>query len=140
MEGLIEMIKYSKILFIMSFIFFSRVEAKEEISRVVYFNHLFGHVHKNPSRYSQSLSTIECGHPVKIVKEKGNEILSGNYFKVKVGPYLGYIDRIYLSNKKEKCISDKYPKFFNSLNLSISEMYYWGKLNDQYVQGESKVQ
>ncbi len=114
--------------------------AKTEISRVVYFNHLFGHVHKNPSRYSQSLSTIECGHPVKIIKEKGHEILSGNYVKVKVGPYIGHIDKAYLSTKKEKCFSDKYPKFFNDLNLSITDMFYWGKLNDQYVQGTSKIQ
>jgi len=113
--------------------------AKTEISRIVYFNQLFGHIHKNPSRYSQSLSTIECGHPVKIVKEKGNEVISGNYVKVKVGPYKGYLDHIYLSNKKEKCFSDKYPKFFNALNLTISDMFYWGKLNDQYVQGQSKV-
>jgi len=113
--------------------------AKTEVSRVVYFNHLFGHIHKNPSRYSQSLSTIECGHPIKVVKNKGHEITSGNYIKVKVGPYNGYIDQIYLSNKKEKCFSDKYPKFFNALNLSISDMFYWGKLTDQYVQGQSKV-
>jgi len=115
------------------------VFAKAGISRVVYFNHLFGHVHKSPSRYSQSLSTIECGHPVKIVQEKGHEIIKGNYIKVKVGPYNGYIHKIYLSNKKEKCFSDKYPKFFNALNLTITDMFYWGKLNDQFVQGQSKV-
>ena len=115
-------------------------KAKSDVSRVVYFNQLFGHIHKNPSRYSQSLSTIECGHPVKVMKEKGSEFISGNYIKVKVGPYLGYIDQVYLSSKKEKCISDKYPKFFNALDLSLADMFYWGKLNDQYVQGESKVQ
>ena len=116
------------------------VLGKTEVSRVVYFNNLFGHVHKNPSRYSQSLSTIECGHPVKVIKEKGHEVANGNYLKVQVGPYLGYIDTVYLSSKKEKCFSDRYPKFFNSLELSISDMFYWGKLNDQYVQGKSRVQ
>ncbi len=126
--------------FLLFVLFLSSSFAKTEVSRVVYFNHLFGHVHKNPSRYSQSLSTLECGHPVKVLKEKGHEIISGNYLKVQVGPYIGHIDKIYLSPKKEKCFSDKYPKFFNDLNLSITDMFYWGKLNDQYVQGKSKIQ
>jgi hypothetical protein len=113
---------------------------KTDISRVLYFNQLFGHVHKSPSRYSQSLSTVECGHPIKIVKENGKEVLTGDFVKVSVGPYIGHVNLLYLSSKKEKCISDKYPKFFNSLELSITDMFYWGKLNDQYVQGKTKVQ
>ena len=113
---------------------------KEKTLRIVYYKNLFGHIHKNPSRYSQSLSTISCGHPIKILGLEGKEIQSGDFSKVKVGPYVGYIDRKYLSSRKRQCFQDRYPRFFDNIGLSLSDMYYWGKLYDQYVYGRSTVQ
>ena len=112
----------------------------EKTLRVAYYKNLFGHIHKNPSRYSQSLSTISCGHPIKILGHKGREIQSGKFNKVKVGPYVGYIDRKYLTAKKKQCFQDRYPRFFDNIGLTLSDMYYWGKLYDQYVYGRSTVQ
>ncbi len=118
---------------------------KKKILQVAYYKNTFGHIHKNPSRYSQSLSTIECGHPVKIYAletEKGKplqELFEERFRYVEVGPYQGYIDQTYLAPKKVSCLQDKYPKFFEHLDLNLSEMYHWGKLYDHYAYGKSRV-
>lgn len=130
-----------KVLFLIFTLFLSSTTfSKEKTSRVMYFNKLFGHIHKNASRYSQSLSTIGCGHPIKILKDKRGEIIRNNFHKVKVGPYVGYISQKYLKSKKSKCFQDRFPRFFDNLGLSLTDMYYWGKLYDQYVYGRSTVQ
>lgn len=118
--------------------------AKKEILRVAYFRPIFGHVHRNPSRYSSSLTTISCGHPIKVLKlvpKKGRPVTVFNkvWHFVKVGPYEGYIDGKYLKEKKTNCFQDRYPKFFDSLELDLTELYYWGRLYDQYVFGKSRV-
>ncbi len=128
---------------LMTFITFTlglSLQAKEVSLRVAYYKNLFGHIHKNASRYSQSLSTIGCGHPIKILGVKGREIVSGDFNKVKVGPYKGYIDKKYLVRKKPQCFQDRYPRFFDNIGLSLTDMYYWGKLYDQYIYGRSQVQ
>lgn len=114
--------------------------AADKVARIVYFKKLFGHIHKNPSRYSQSLSTIGCGHPIKILVNNGREEYGKGFYKVKVGPYEGYISKLYLNDKKPLCFQDKYPRFFDNLELSLTDMYYWGKLYDQYVYGRSTIQ
>ena len=131
-----------KKIILLTFVLFSVsvLSKKETTVKVVYYKNLFGHIHKNPSRYSQSLSTISCGHPIKILGVKGQEIQSGDFSKVKVGPYVGYIDRKYLSSRKKECFQDRYPRFFDNIGLTLSDMYYWGKLYDQYVYGRSTVQ
>jgi len=112
---------------------------------VKYFNQMMGNVHQNPSRYSQVLTTISCNHPVKVMKETskdGKEFLlygENNWFMVNVGPYEGYIMSDFLSDKKNVCFEEEYSKFFEGLDLSITDLYYWARLYDQYVQGKSKV-
>ncbi len=113
--------------------------AKKTPEKVMYFSKLFGHIHKGPSRYSQSLSTIGCGHPTKVI---GNTEISSSgvsFLKVKVGPYIGFISKTYLRSKRPECFADEFPRFFDNLNLSLTEMYYWGKLYDQYITGRSRV-
>ncbi len=129
-----------KIILLFSLIFNLQAFASEKSVRVSYYKNLFGHIHKNASRYSQSLSTIGCGHPIKILGNKGKEVISGDFFKVKVGPYTGFIDKKYLSSKKPNCFQDRYPHFFDNVGLSLTDMYYWGKLYDQYAYGRSTVQ
>lgn len=111
--------------------------AKDEVVAVAYFNEVFGHIHMNPDRQSQSLSTIACGHPLRILKQKEEQ---EGFKLVKAGPYKGFIHQSLLSQKQPTCIQESYPKFFDLLNLSLSEMYFWGKLQDQAVEGKSKVQ
>ena len=106
---------------------------------IKYYGKSFGHIHKSPSKYSQSLSTLACNHPVKVLNLNGQTLWGDAFHFVKVGPYRGYIHKDYLTNKRSQCVQDKYPRFFDELNLSISDMYYWGKLYDQYIIGKSQV-
>ena len=108
-------------------------ESNKKIISIEYLNSLFGHVRVQPSPYSESLSAISCGHPIKLY-----ETIKGDFQYSKVGPYEGYVKREHLSKQKPACLQDRYPKFFEAINLDITEMYYWGKLNDQYIIGKSK--
>lgn len=112
---------------------------------VRYFSQIMGNVHQNPSRYSQVLTTISCNHPVKLLKEVSKDgkefILYGEdkWYLVSVGPYEGFVMVDYLSEKKNSCFEEEFPKFFDGLSLDINDLYYWARLYDQYVQGKSKV-
>jgi len=117
------------------------VEAKKAPSKIIkisYLNTIFGHVHRNPSRYSSSLTTISCGHPIKVLKQ--NILGKGQWAQVKVGAHKGFINLMYLSDKRPACFQDRFPRFFDNLDLELTDLYYWGKLYDQYVIGRTKVQ
>jgi len=90
------------------------------------------------------MTTVACGHPIKVYKimRKGMPpaiVFNGGWNFVKVGPYDGYLQRKYLSSRRVPCFQDKYPKFFENFDLDLSELYYWGRLYDLYVNGKSKV-
>lgn len=110
-----------------------------------YFKEMMGNVHQNPSRYSQVMTTISCNHPVKVMKEiskDGKEMImfgDNDWHLVTVGPYEGYIPTAFLSETKNICFSEEYPKFFDGLDLDISDLYYWARLSDLYLQGKTKV-
>lgn len=118
---------------------------KRSMIGIKYFSQTMGNVHQNPSRYSTVLTTISCNHPVKVMKETSKD---GKEFSlygedkwnlVTVGPYVGYVMTDFLTDKKNECFEEEYPKFFDGLNLDINDLYYWARLNDQYIQGKSKV-
>jgi hypothetical protein len=102
----------------------------------MYYSNFLGHVHKNPSKDSTSLTIVQCSHSVELLKAKSP--VSG-WTYVKVGGERGYVQTNFLEAKRPVCLQEKYPKYYNSLGLSISEMYYWGRLYDQYLQGKSKI-
>lgn len=117
---------------------------KKVLNKVMYVKNLFSLVHRNPSTHSNSLTTIECGHPVKTYKMVSKRNTTRVKFNrewrlVKVGSYEGYINGVQLSSRKVECFQDKFPKFFDSLDIEINDMFYWGKLHDQYVTGKSKA-
>lgn len=116
---------------------------KKVMGEVQYFRQIFGVVHQNTSRYSTALTTISCNHPVKLIRlvdAKGKEVASNDTWAfVKVGAYEGYLVRENLAKQKNDCFQDRYPKFFDSFEPDLSELYYWGRLYDQYVNGKSKV-
>ena len=93
----------------------------------------WGHIHQNSSRYSTSLTTVSCGHPLKIYE------VGKAWHKVQAGPYTGYVRNEQLLDKKPTCLQDKYPKFFDDLKLEITEMYYWGKLYDHYIEDKTRL-
>ena len=111
----------------------------EKVVGVFYMKPLFGHVHQTSVRTSPSLTTIQCAHPVKVL-ESSKVSVSAEWAYVQVADYRGFILKDYLSERKPDCFQGKYPKFFDTLNLDLQELYYWGRLYDQYIQGESRVQ
>ncbi len=119
--------------------FAETVSTDEKIVGVFYMKPLFGHVHQSSVRTSASLTTIQCAHPVKVI-ESSKVSVSSEWAYVEVADYRGFILKQYLSEKKPECLQGKYPKFFDSLNMDLSELYYWGRLYDHYVQGETRVQ
>jgi hypothetical protein len=120
-------------------------QLKRSTIGVRYFSQMMGNVHQNPSRYSQVLTTISCNHPVKLLKEVSKDgkefVLYGEdkWNLVSVGPYEGFVMTEYLTEKKNSCFEEEFPKFFDGLSLDINDLYYWARLYDQYVQGKSKV-
>lgn len=105
---------------------------------IFYYKNIFGHIHLNPTKDSVSLTTIACGHPLNVTdtfKSSGVD-----WFIVNIDKKKGYVLKEFVSNQKPLCFQEKYPKFFNSLNLDLTELYYWGRLYDQYVRGKSRVQ
>ena len=127
------------ILFSSLMAFAETVSTDEKVVGVFYMKPLFGHVHQSSVRTSASLTTIQCAHPVKVI-ESSKVSVSKEWAYVQVAEYRGFVLKDYLSEKKPECLQGKYPKFFDSLNMDLSELYYWGRLYDHYVQGETRVQ
>lgn len=111
----------------------------EKVVGIFYMTPMFGHVHQSSVRTSASLTTIQCAHPVKVI-ESSKVSVSPEWSYVQVAEYRGFIMKQFLSEKKPECFQGKYPKFFDSFNMDLSELYYWGRLYDHYVQGETRVQ
>lgn len=134
-----------KILLI-ALLFVSTAEAKmsKKVVKVMYYKHMFGHLHQNASKYSTSLTTISCGHPLKVYSvktgaSKPRMLFNKEWYFVKAGPYEGYIRDSQLSSKKPTCFQDKYPKFVDQFEMEISDMYNWGRLYDLYLYKRTRV-
>lgn len=113
------------------------LKKRSDFVGISYLNITFGHVHENPNDLSASLTTIACGYPVKIFAKAGLEKSDWKY--VKIGGDFGYVREKFLDSTKPACLQAKYPKFFNNLNLDLSEMYYWGRLHDQLLMETTHV-
>jgi hypothetical protein len=130
-----------KILFLLFSFFILNAQvlmAQDKVVGRLYFQDFLGHVHKNPSKASSSLTTIQCAYSVKVIEDLEIRPPKG-WVYVKVGDDRGYIIAKSLSEKRPECFQEKYPKFYLNLNLDLSEMYFWGRLSDQYLSQESKV-
>ena len=108
----------------------------DELLGVFYFSKIFGHIHQFPSPYSSALTTISCNHPIKVYKTTNSK---EGWRLVKTVGLQGYIQSEYLASKQVQCFQSQYSKFFDALDLSVSDMYYWGRLSDLYIKGKSKV-
>jgi hypothetical protein len=110
----------------------------EKVVGTFYLNPVFGHVHQSANRSSPSLTTIQCSHPVKVI-QSSKVTVDPEWVYVEVAEFRGFILKEYLNEKKPDCLQGKYPKFFDALNLDLSELYYWGRLYDRYIQGETRL-
>ena len=132
------MIKWLVLLFPV-FVYAESVSTDEKIVGLYYLRPMFAHVHQSSVRTSASLTTIQCSHPVKVI-ESSKVVVGNEWAYVQVADYRGFILKEYLSEKRPDCFQGKYPKFFDTLNLDLAELYYWGRLYDHYIQVETRVQ
>lgn len=120
------------------FVFAETVATDEKLVGVYYFKPMYGHVHQSSVRTSASLTTLQCSHPVKVIES--SKVTAGpEWAYVEVAEHRGFILKQFLSEKRPECFQGKYPKFIDAFNLDLSELYYWGRLNDHYISGESRV-
>lgn len=105
----------------------------------MYFNEFMGHLHKSASKISNSLTTIQCSQSVKILDEKG-KFNSGEWFYVSVGEDKGYIHSQFLQTSRPECFQEKFPRFYQKLELDITDMYYFGRLQDHYLKAITRAQ
>lgn len=110
----------------------------EKIVGVFYFKPMFGHVHEAPFKTSLSLTTIQCSHPLKVIESTKVKV-SEDWSYVQVADYKGFVLKQFLSKKRPRCFQGEYPKFFDGFNLDLSDLYYWGRLNDHLIIGETRV-
>ena len=114
----------------------SQSASGEEVLGRLYFTEFMGHLHKEPVDSSASLTALQCAHSVSLVEKKGVHIPSG-WKLAKIGEDTGFIRTRFLSDKRPDCFQEKYPKFYNKLNFDLADLYYWGRLPDHFLQGES---
>lgn len=124
-------------LFLFIFVWISATQAK--VVGVMYFNEFMGHLHKSSSKTSNSLTTIQCSQPVKVLEEDG-KFNSGQWFYVSVGDDKGYIHSQFLQTSRPECFQEKYPRFYQKLELDLSDMYYFGRLEDHFLKAITRAQ
>lgn len=127
------------LLFAPLFAFAESTATDEKVVGVFYLRTMFGHVHEAAARTSASLTTIQCSHPVKVL-ESSKVSVAPEWAYVQVADHRGFIMRNDLSEKRPECFQGKYPKFFDAMNLDLAELYYWGRLYDQLIHGETRLQ
>jgi uncharacterized protein YneF (UPF0154 family) len=132
MEGLVTRI------LLLTLLITANALASEKVVGRLYFKHMMGHIHKNPSINSSSLTTIQCAHGVKVIEDEEISVPKG-WMYVLVGDDRGFVQADFLQQQRPVCFQGKFPKFFNSLNLDLTDMYYWGRLYDHFDMQESKV-
>ncbi len=118
-----------RILLVITFFVSTQVLSNEY--GVEYFTKIFGHVHDKPYELAASETAIACGFPVKVFEKQDHKYKDWVY--VQTGDKKGYIAKKYLSKSRPECFQKKYNQFYNDLGLSLSDLYYWARLYDQYI-------
>jgi len=115
------------------------LQAEDKVVGVFYFKPLIGQLRQNSSKVSPALTTLQCGHPVKLL-ESSKVSVSPEWSYAEVSGHQGFILKKDLAEQRPDCLQSKYPKFFDGLNLDLSDLYYWGRLNDQFIEFETRAQ
>lgn len=127
----------------LSYKLYSSDQQEYNVTGVGYYNQLFGHVYQQPVRHSPSLTNIACGHPMRILELKKDgqrqKVFNQGWYLVTAGPYQGYVFKDFISQDRPDCFQDKYPRFFEAFDLSITEMHFWGRLYNQFLIEEVEI-
>lgn len=125
-------------LFLIFSLFSVSLFSKEKVIGRMYFNEFMGHVHISASKISGSKTTIQCAHNIKIL-EQDEKYDAGNWFYVMVGEEKGYINSQFLQTDRPNCFQEEYPRFYQKLNLDLTDLYYFGRLNDHYQRAVTRA-
>ncbi len=118
-----------RIIYLLVCIIFSySVYSKDLINNVLYYRHIFGVIHKNKSKYSDAIVTIQCGQRLEVINKYSN------WLYVRAGGYKGYVREYMVDNVFPLCLQKRYQNFITDVGLTPSEYYYWGKLYDYYLE------
>lgn len=100
-----------------------------------YYNKTFGHIHIKPYSGSASATGISCGE--RLQKDLKAKIMEQDWEAVIFGDKKGYVYKEQLSKTEPNCLQSKYPIFFQALELDLTEIFLWGKLNDHFIEFET---
>lgn len=110
---------------------------KHKVLGTKYYRNVFGHLYARPAMNSHVMTIVTCGMPLKVYSS--NRKLPNKWHHVIHGKIKGYVYKKFLSDEIPRCLNRKYPKFFDKLNLSDTEIFLWGRLYDQYQFGHTRV-
>ncbi|MBG60776.1 MAG: hypothetical protein CMJ16_09985 [Peredibacter sp.] len=123
---------------ILAMVFSLPAIGKEKTVGRLYFQEFMGHIHEGPSDTSASLTAIQCSHSLNVIEKDGVNVPVG-WMLVRAGEDLGYVRSKFLGEGRPECFQEKYPKFYSKLNLDLADLYYWGRLSDHFIEGESQA-
>ena len=127
-----------KYIFLLLLFLNMNIVASEKVVGRLYLITFMGHVHRNPTKLSSSLTTLQCAHALKVLEDDAVSVPSG-WVYVQAGDDKGFIESSQLSATRPECFQQRYPRFYTTLNLDLTDMYYWGRLFDHFSSGKSRV-
>ncbi len=102
---------------------------------VLYFSRTFGHIHLKPYANSSSVTGVSCGEKLKI--DSSLKALEQDWHPVSFGAKKGFVYKGHVSSNEPNCLQAEYPIFFQALELDLTEIFLWGRLNDQFIEFET---
>lgn len=112
------------------------IEQKKKLVGRLFVIPMVINLHQRAVKYSPTLTSLSCGDRVEAYEvEVPNKM---GWYEVKAGRWVGYLEREYLQESYPRCFRNEYPRFWSKLELDSSQKYYWGRLYDLYVQGQTK--
>ncbi|MFG1499822.1 SH3 domain-containing protein [Halobacteriovorax sp. XZX-3] len=106
----------------------------EQKKTIYYVQSVYSQLHQNPSKFSRVLSTFECGQPFYVLSSPISE-----FYQVEYSNYKGFMStNVLAQTKPSSCWQDMYRRFFDQIDIGVTEIHYWGRLQDLLIKGESK--
>ena len=107
---------------VIGFIFIAISNLAMAQGQIYFINESFSHLFEFKSDNASYSQTLSCGTPV-VVLEKNIA-----WSKVQFNKNIGFVGTSSLSLKNPECFHEKYPEFYEALNIDSADLYYWGKL------------
>ena len=104
----------------------------------MYFQQTFGLLYNNPSWTADSSDVLACNDRVETFSFPAANLPEG-WVKAKIRGKEGFVPQAFLAERRATCFAEKYPKFFDRFNLSVSERFYWGRLYGRYLWGDTTL-